>query len=108
MSIPFTELPIPRRTKEYVVILKQIDIIDEHHASYCMSMVRNGLCQLTATWQCAICNSWTCDLHEDKEQQFALPDPREPMRYSICESCRKLSKADQRKAYEFQQEMNEG
>ncbi len=106
MSIPFTELPIPKRTKEYVVILKEISIAE---TGACTSMVGNGLCQLTATWQCAICNQWTCDLHESKTMQFIPPSASDQtMAYSLCESCGKLSRDEQRRVYAFQKEMNEG
>ncbi len=104
MNTPFTELPIPKRTKEYVVIVREIAIAE---SGACTSMVGNGLCQLTTTWQCAICNQWTCDLHEHKTQTFRLHGGI-ASHYSICESCGKLSKDDQRRVYEFQQEMNEG
>ena len=104
MSIPFTELPIPKRTKEYVVIVKQIDVAE---SAFCTTLIGNGLCQLLATWQCAICNSWTCDLHEYKTQTFRLHGGI-ATHYSICESCGKLSRDDQRRTYEFQAEMNEG
>ncbi|SRR6266487_5242040 len=106
MNTPFTELPIPKRTKEYVVIVKEMSIVE---TDACTSMVGNGLCQLTATWQCAICNCWTCDLHEHKLKQFIPPGARDQtMAYSMCENCGKLSRDEQRRAYRFQREMNEG
>lgn len=103
MNTPFTELPIPKRTEEYVVIVKKIEIVESH---FCTSMTGNTeltsqYCGLHATWGCAICNQWTCDLHEDKTQNFGTE------RYAICESCGRLSKDEQRRVYEFQAEMNE-
>jgi len=104
-SIPFTELPIPKRTKEYVVIVKEINIAK---TSACTSMVGNGYCQLTAIWQCVICNQWTCDLHEHKLKQFIPPSASDQtMAYSMCESCGRLTRDEQRRVYEFQQELNE-
>lgn len=107
MNTPFTELPIPKRTEEYIVIVKKIEIVESHFCRHLIGSTEltRQYCGLHTTWQCAICNQWTCDLHE-KKGQYHNP-PGELSAYSICESCGKLSRDEQRKVYAFQTEMNE-
>jgi hypothetical protein len=92
----FIDMEKPKRT-EYVVIVREIEA--DEAFSYCQHLVGNGFCNLTTTWNCAVCGQWTCDVHEHKEQQFQT--------CSICESCGKLSKAEQEAVYEFREKLNQ-
>ena len=93
----FIDMEKPKRT-EYVVIVREIEANQDE--GQCQQMVGNGLCNLTASWNCAVCGHWTCDLHEDKEQNFESN--------SICENCGKLSKANQETVFEFREKLNHG
>lgn len=109
MNKPFTEMEIPKRTTEFVIVVKEIDILEDFTDGNCTQMVgqlhlTSQFCGLSASWQCVICNQWTCDLHEDKSQ-FTPPDST--ISYSVCENCGKLPKYEQKQIYEFQIDMND-
>ncbi len=94
----FIEFEKPRRTTEFVVIVREIEA--DEAFSFCEQMVGNGFCQMQTNWQCEVCGQWTCDLHEDKEQSFESQ--------SICESCGKLSREERKAVVEFREKMNQG
>jgi hypothetical protein len=94
----FIDMEKPKRT-EYVVIVREIEARDNEYGP-CQVMVGQGICGLNAGWTCKVCGQYTCDLHEDKDQSFRGN--------AICESCGKLSKAEQEAVVEFREKLNQG
>lgn len=93
----FIEMERPRRTTEFVVIVKRIEAGQTY--GNCQQMVEHGLCGNMAGWNCMICGCWTCNNHADNNQGFDGS--------SICESCGMLSREDRERVYELREALNQ-
>lgn len=101
MSKSFIEFEKPRRTTEFVVIVKQIEAGQD--CDFCQTLVGNGLCNMASDFQCAICNQWTCNQHTHTSKIFFTDSGS----WSVCKSCGELSKDDQQRVFAFREALNQ-